>query len=193
MIASPAFAIPAAKIAKDANRRGAKPACTSKPIATTHRKSDTRYPYPPVAAAPTPPPPTRTLNCRPKPNRKLSALCHSGGAACWGPTRSELSMRPFVVEVNFTHSASLQIRAKYGVYIICCVGFARLSCAMRRISPLILFLITFFAATTHAVSPSGQFQDRLLQLQRSGGCRELPQFGVGTHTRDAIPMMLTSG
>ena len=34
-----------------------------------------------------------------------------------------------------------------------------------------------------AVSPSGRFEQPLLELQRSGGCAELPRFGVVTHQR----------
>ena len=33
----------------------------------------------------------------------------------------------------------------------------------------------------HAASPSGQFENRLTQLQRRGQCSELPRFGVSTH------------
>ena len=46
-----------------------------------------------------------------------------------------------------------------------------------------------------AVSPSGRFEQPLLELQRSGGCAELPQFGVVTHQRrnpDDINLRLVS-
>ena len=49
-----------------------------------------------------------------------------------------------------------------------------------RIIIFTLFLgATIFAA--HAVSPSNQFQQRLLELQRQGSCADLPQFGVNIH------------
>jgi polysaccharide biosynthesis protein PslG len=51
---------------------------------------------------------------------------------------------------------------------------------MRQIS-LILLLIVASALAAHAVSPSGQFHQRLGELQRSGSCVELPRFGVSTH------------
>jgi hypothetical protein len=48
---------------------------------------------------------------------------------------------------------------------------------------LLTFMIAAGVCEAHAASASGHFQQRLLQLQRSGSCRELPQFGVSTHQR----------
>jgi hypothetical protein len=48
---------------------------------------------------------------------------------------------------------------------------------------LLTFMIAIGLCEAHAASASGHFQQRLLQLQRSGSCTELPQFGVSTHQR----------
>jgi hypothetical protein len=47
----------------------------------------------------------------------------------------------------------------------------------------IIFTLFLGAAVfaAYAVSPSNQFQQRLLQLQRQGSCADLPQFGVNIH------------
>jgi Cellulase (glycosyl hydrolase family 5) len=50
---------------------------------------------------------------------------------------------------------------------------------MRRIVLPILLLGAIVIAM--GVSPSGQFRTRLVELQRQGSCRELPEFGVSTH------------
>lgn len=46
-------------------------------------------------------------------------------------------------------------------------------------------LVTLILAATAfgalAVSPSGHFEQRLIEAQRQGSCTELPQFGVNTH------------
>jgi hypothetical protein len=46
---------------------------------------------------------------------------------------------------------------------------------------LILFAIAIAVVEARAVSPSGQFHERLMESQRSGVCSELPEFGIGTH------------
>jgi hypothetical protein len=47
----------------------------------------------------------------------------------------------------------------------------------------IIFTLFLGAAivAAYAVSPSNQFQQRLLELQRQGSCADLPQFGVNIH------------
>jgi hypothetical protein len=61
---------------------------------------------------------------------------------------------------------------------------------------LILFAITVAVVEARAVSPSGQFHERLMASQRSGECSELPEFGIGTHQNrnaDDVNLRLISG
>jgi hypothetical protein len=61
---------------------------------------------------------------------------------------------------------------------------------------LILFAITIAVVEARAVSPSGQFHERLMASQRSGECSELPEFGIGTHQNrnpDNVNLRLISG
>ena len=44
-----------------------------------------------------------------------------------------------------------------------------------------VFMNAFTISQVYAASPSGQFENRLTQLQRRGDCGELPRFGVSTH------------
>lgn len=46
---------------------------------------------------------------------------------------------------------------------------------------LVALLLTAATFDALAVSPSGHFQQRLLQLQRQGSCANLPRFGISTH------------
>jgi polysaccharide biosynthesis protein PslG len=66
----------------------------------------------------------------------------------------------------------------------------------KMLRVLLVFLAIFAAIVgAWAVSPAGHFQQRLLDLQRQGSCRELPQFGVGTHqgrNPDGVNLRLAS-
>ena len=48
-------------------------------------------------------------------------------------------------------------------------------------SLLVAFLLSAATFVAHAVSPSNQFQQRLLQLQRQSSCVDLPKLGVNIH------------
>lgn len=48
---------------------------------------------------------------------------------------------------------------------------------------LVALLLTVVTFDVRAVSPSGHFQERLVELQRAGSCRDLPELGVNTHRR----------
>jgi hypothetical protein len=50
-----------------------------------------------------------------------------------------------------------------------------------RYKLLLALLFTVVTIDARAVSPSGRFQQRLLQLQRQGSCADLPRFGISTH------------
>ena len=61
---------------------------------------------------------------------------------------------------------------------------------------LIFLGITIGVVEARAVSPSGQFHERLIESQRSGICSELPEFGIGTHQNrnpDDVNLRLISG